>query len=208
MPARSRLILTRRRARFWLAMVLATTIAGLGVQLARSQWVQHLRKLRAGHIEFLPEVAQRIQNFRRVKMEGGRKAWEVAAREAQYFEDEHTIVVQGPEVSFYLKEGGGSVSIASTTGRIVLDGREMDRVELEGGIEVRFKDYLVRTDRAIYERTSDTIVSPAAVSITGDGIALTSGGMTVEMGTQRVRLQGAVETVLSGAGEGADAGAL
>jgi len=46
---------------------------------------------------FLPEAAQRIQNFRRVKMEGDRKAWEIAAREAQYFEDDQAVSVQAPE---------------------------------------------------------------------------------------------------------------
>jgi LPS export ABC transporter protein LptC len=204
----SQLTLTRRRARFWLGMILVATVAGVGVQLARSQWVQHLRRLKTGQIEFLPEAAQRIQNFRRVKMEGGRKAWEVAAREAQYFEDDHEIVVQEPEVSFYLKDGEGTVSVTGTTGRIVLEGREMDRVELEGGIQVRFKDYLVRTDRAVYERSTDTVVSPAVVSITGDGVALTGSGMTVEMGSQRVRLQGDVETVLTRVAEGANADAL
>jgi len=59
---------------------------GVGVQLGRSQWQQHLRGLRSAQLDFLPEAAQRIQNFRRVKMDGDRKAWEVAAREAQYFE--------------------------------------------------------------------------------------------------------------------------
>jgi len=46
----------------------------------------------------------------------------------------------------------------------------MDRVELEGGIEVRFKEYLVKTDRAVYERASTPwslpgpCPSPATVS--------------------------------------------
>jgi len=203
MPAES-----RRRARFGLGLVLVLAVGAVGVQLARSQWAQHLRSLRTKQLDFLPEAAQRIQNFRRVKMEGDRKAWEVAAREAQYFEDDQTVAVQAPEVSFYLKGDQGSVSIKGDQGRILLDGREMDRVELEGGIEVRFKDYVVRTDRAVYERASDSVVSPGAVSITGNGLKVTGARMTVEMEAQRFRLEGKVQTVLQRTEEVGNAGAL
>jgi len=192
----SREVFTRRRARWGLGLVLVLAVGAVGLQLARSQWAQHLRSLRTQQLDFLPEAAQRIQNFRRVKMEGDRKAWEIAAREAQYYEDDQAVSVQAPEVSFYLKGDQGMVSIKGDQGKILLSGREMDRVELEGGIEVRFKDYLVKTDRAVYERASDTVVSPGAVSITGNGLALTSGRMTVEMEAQRLRLEGKVETVL------------
>jgi len=41
----------------------------------------------------LPNVAQRIQNFHRVKVDNGRKVWEVSAREAQYLENEEVVVV-------------------------------------------------------------------------------------------------------------------
>jgi LPS export ABC transporter protein LptC len=183
----------------------------VAVQLVRSQWVQYLRRLGAGDIiELSPEVAQRIQNFRRVKMEGDRMTWEVAAREAQYFEEQDAIVVQEPQVSFHLEDGDGVVSLSGATGRIVLHGHEMDRAELDGGIEVRFKDYLVRADRAVYDRALGTVVAPSAVSVTSDGLVLTGDRMIVEMDTQRVRLEGAVETILRRPEQedGADAGQL
>jgi LPS export ABC transporter protein LptC len=188
--------LTRRRVRWGLGTLLLVAVGAVGVQLARNQWAQHLRSLRVSDLEFLPEAAQRIQNFRRVKMEGDRKAWEVAAREAQYFEDDRQIVVNEPEVSFYLKGDQGVVSIRGNEGTITLDGREMDRVAVEGGIEVRFKDYVVRTDRAVYERAADSVVSPTAVAIAGNGLEVRGGRMTVELEAQRLRLDGKVETVL------------
>src|SRR5882724_13469028 len=140
----------RRRARWGLGLALVFLLGGVGVQLGRSQWQQHLRGLRSAQLDFLPEAAQRIQNFRRVKMEGDRKAWEVAAREAQYFEDEQQVAVQAPEVSFYLKGDQGVVSLRSDQGKLYLSGRDMDRAELEGKVEVHFKDYLVKMDRAVY----------------------------------------------------------
>jgi len=195
----------RRRVRTLLGVVLIVTVGAVGVQLARSQWAQHLRSLRTRELDFLPQVAQRIQNFRRVKMDGDLKVWEVAAREAQYFEEDRQIVVDEPVVSFFVKDDQGVVSVKGKQGKILLDGREMDRVDLEGDIELRFRDYLVQTDRAVYQRAEDAVVSPGAVVVTGDGLALSSERMTVEMESQHVRFEGKVRTVLERTVEGADA---
>lgn len=195
----------RRRVRAVLAVLMIAAVGAVVVQLVRSQWAQHLRSLRTRELDFLPQVSQRIQNFRRVKMEGERKVWEVAAREAQYFEEDKLIVVDDPEVSFFVKDDQGVVSVKGKQGKILLDDREMDRVDLEGGIELRFRDYLVRTDRASYQRSDDAVVSPGTVLVTGDGLSLSGEHMTLEMGSQRVRFGGNVRTVLQRTAEGTDA---
>ena len=197
---------TRRRVRVLLGVVMIAAVGAVGIQLARSQWAQHLRSLRTRELDFLPQVAQRIQNFRRVKMDGDKKVWEIAAREAQYFEEERQVVVDEPEVQFFVKDDQGVVSVKGKQGKILLDGREMDRVDLDGGIELRFRDYLVKTDHAFYQRAEDAVVSPGAVDVTGDGLSLSGERMTVEMGSQRVRVEGKVRTVLERTVEGADAG--
>ena len=197
---------TRRRVRMFVGVLMIGVVGAVGVQLARSQWAQHLRSLRTRELDFLPQVAQRIQNFRRVKMQGDRKVWEVAAHEAQYFEEDRQIVVDAPEVSFFVKDDQGVVSVKGKQGKILLDGREMDRVDLEGSIELRFRDYVVLTDRAFYQRADDTVVSPGAVVVTGNGLSLSSDRMTVEMESQHVRFEGKVRTVLERTVEGADAG--
>jgi LPS export ABC transporter protein LptC len=189
-----------------IGMLMVVAIGAVGVQLLRSQWAQHLRSLRTRELDFLPQVSQRIQNFRRVKMEGDRKVWEVAAREAQYFEEDKQVVVDEPEVNFFVKDDQGVVSVKGKQGKILLDGREMDRVDLEGSIELRFRDYLVQTDRAFYQRADDMVVSPGSVVVTGDGLSLSGERMTLEMGSQRVRIEGKVRTVLQRTTEGADAG--
>ena len=197
---------TRRRVRVGLGLLLVVLIGAVAVQLALNEWTHRLRRLTSRELDFLPNVSQRIQNFRRIKMDGARKAWEVAAREAQYLETDQQIVVSEPEVSLYLKSEEAPISLRGRGGKIFLSGREIDRVELDGAIEVRFRDYRVVTDRAVYERESDTVVSPGAVRVTGTGIALNGTGMTLEVEGQRVRVEGRVETVLQrdqGGAEGA-----
>jgi LPS export ABC transporter protein LptC len=187
---------TRRRVRALIGVLMVMAVGAVVVQLARSQWAQHLRTLRTRDFDFLPQVSQRIQNFRRVKMEGDRKVWEVAAREAQYFEEEKQIVVDEPEVSFFVKDDQGVVSVKGKQGKILLEGREMNRVDLDGAIELRFRDYLVKTDRAIYDRSDDAVVSPGTVVVTGDGVSLSGERMRLEMGTQKVQIEGNVRTIL------------
>ena len=51
--------------------------------------------------ELLPQVAQHIRNFRRVKVKDGRTIWEITAADAQYFEHQREIVVQ------VMDHGGG-----------------------------------------------------------------------------------------------------
>jgi LPS export ABC transporter protein LptC len=184
------------------------TIGAVGVQLARSQWAQHLRSLRTRELDFLPQVSQRIQNFRRVKMEGDRKVWEVAAREAQYFEEDKQIIVDEPDVTFFVKDGQGVVTVHGDKGKILLaDGREMDRVDLEGDIVLKFRDYVVKTDRASYQRSDDSVVSPGTVYVTGNGLAVQGEQMTLEMSSQRVRFASNVHTVVQHTADGgADAG--
>lgn len=198
---------TRRRVRALLGVLMVMTVGAVGVQLARSQWAQHLRSLRTRELDFLPQVSQRIQNFRRVKMEGDRKVWEVAAREAQYFEEDKQIIVDAPEVTFFVKDGQGVVTVQGKKGKILLDGREMDRVDLEGDIVLTFRNYVVKTDRASYQRSDDSVVSPGKVFVTGDGLSLEGEQMTLEMSSQKVRFASDVHTVVEHtADRGADAG--
>ena len=55
--------------------------------------------------DFLPQVAQRIQNFRRVKVKDGRTVWEITADDAQYFDKENAVVVRLPRVTFSMDDG-------------------------------------------------------------------------------------------------------
>src|SRR5258705_482725 len=151
---------TRKRARTILGLLMVLTVGAVGGQLARGQGGQHLRSLRTRELDFLPQVSQRIQNFRRVKMEGDRKVWEVAAREAQYFEEDKQIVVDDPEVSFFVKDDQGVVSVKGKQGKILLEGREMDRVDLDGNLELRFPDSRARPESASYQRPNDPAAPP------------------------------------------------
>jgi LPS export ABC transporter protein LptC len=162
-------------------------LGGVAFLIGRSLWQQHQRDLAQKGLEFLPGVSQHIRDFHRVKVQDGRKVWEVSARDAQYFQEANLIVVRAAVMALYLRDGR-KIGLKGDEARIVLDGREVKRVELNGSIEVTASDYLVRTDRAVYDHTRDVISTPGAVEISGRALQVRGDRMEVQVDTERVRL--------------------
>lgn len=185
----------RSRLRLLVGLVLVATIGGGFWLLWRDAAARRAAERAATAVEVLPDVSQRIQDFHRVKVENGRKVWEVQARDAQYKEGEGVVSVIDPIVAFYLDDGS-EVSLRGTTGMVFLDGRELKRVDVEGAIAVRFGDYALSTDRASYEAATDTVTAPGAVRITGGGLDIQGLRMEVDVGAQRLRLAEQVRVVL------------
>src|SRR5262245_45000028 len=95
----------RTRLRAALLLVVAAGLGGIAHLVSRNMVVRRTDLLRELERDVLPEVAQRIQNFRRVKVEGGRTMWQITAKDAQYFEKTHQIVVREPEMTFFMDGG-------------------------------------------------------------------------------------------------------
>ena len=162
-------------------------LGGVGVLVGHSLWQQHQRELTQKGLEFLPGVSQHIRDFHRVKIQDGRKVWEVSAQDAQYFQEDNLVVVRDAAMELYLRDGR-TIGLKGDEARIILDGREVQRVELNGSIEVKASDYLVRTDRATYDRTRDVIFTPGAVEIRGRALQLRGDRMEVQVDSERVTL--------------------
>lgn len=170
---------------------MVVVLAAGGALLGRDLWEQKKQDLALQALDILPDVAQRIRNFHRVKVEEGRKVWEVSAREAQYYEDEGVVSVEEPKVELFFEEGR-TVAFSGRTGRVLLDGKDLSSVEVRGDIEVKFAGYEMRTDFARYDVAAEKIVAPGAVHITGEGLELNGEQMEVELPTQRLRVSGDV----------------
>jgi LPS export ABC transporter protein LptC len=183
----------RTRLRTALLVVVAAAVGGIGVLVARS--VRHRRPPTLAE-DFLPQVAQRIQNFRRVKVKDGRPVWEITARDAQYFESDNALVVREPRLTFYLDQGARQAHVAGAEGHLVLDGRELRTVTLRGGVSVRLDDMELETEEATYDRARDLITSSALVTVHGRLLDVRGKGMEVEVGPQLVRLLDEVHTTV------------
>lgn len=177
-----------RRVGGVIAAVVVLLVVGVGALVGRSLWQQHKRDIiERGLVKMLPGVSQRIQNFRRVKMEDGRKVWEVSADDARYMEDQSMIVVHKPVVAWFLHDGR-EVGLRGEDGRIHLDEHDLRRVEVEGPILVSLADYQLRTTGAVYDHSDGLITSSSDVEITGKAMDLRGQGMEVDIEGQRLRV--------------------
>ncbi|MFQ5665923.1 MAG: LPS export ABC transporter periplasmic protein LptC [Candidatus Binatia bacterium] len=177
----------RKGLRLTLLGLVTLLLAAVGILVGRSMWKQRKLDVAQKGLEFLPGVSQHIQDFHRVKVRDGRKVWEVSADDAQYLEDEKTVVVRGAKMRLFLKDGG-VVGLRGDEGRIALDGREVTGVDLAGDIQVTWADYLVRTERATYDHKRELISTPGAVEVSSRALQLHGDRMEIEVQAERVTL--------------------
>jgi LPS export ABC transporter protein LptC len=185
----------RKRARRLILVLIVLLLASGGWLLGRVLWERRADDLAQQAFDLLPQVAQRIRDFHRVKVDDGRKVWEVAAREAQYFEEDQLVVVKEPLVSFYAKDGR-VVGLRGDEGKVKLGNRDLQQVELSGGIEVDLGEVALSADYARYEREPGVILAPGAVHIRSDDFDLRGRGMRIDVDSQRLTLDEQVETTL------------
>jgi LPS export ABC transporter protein LptC len=187
----------RSRLRAGLLVVVAVALAGIGYQVWRNVLERVPRSLQELGMELLPEVAQHIRNFHRVKVKNGRMEWDIKADDARYFEKESAIVVRKPELSIYTEAGVLQAWVASDEGRLVLAGQDqLTSVVLTGAVILWLGDMELRTDSATYDREGDLITAPGAVTITGRDMDVQAQGMQVDVTPQRIHLLDDVHTVL------------
>src|SRR5947207_5043121 len=115
----------RKRVRTALLIVVSAALGGIGYLVSRNVVAHRAHPLEDLGKDFLPQVAQRIQNFRRVKVEHGRTVWEITAKDAQYFAKDDQVVVIEPQMTFYLDNGARQAHVRGAEGRLALDGREV-----------------------------------------------------------------------------------
>jgi len=194
---------SRGQARFLIALVVAISLIVVGYQLISTLQTQRLNEQDLAQLakDVVPEVAQRMQNFRRAKIRDGKKVWEIAARQASYLQEKNEIVVEEPEISLYIKDGD-VIALRWYEGRVHLDeDEEVIRIELSGNLEMRVNDFVITTSQAVYESERNTIVSESPVRIVGQGVEVEGRGYTVDVSAKRLTLKAEVQTtVIKGEG--------
>lgn len=177
----------RKPLRLFILTLVVATLGTIGTLVGRTLWLQYEATLLQKGIEMLPGVVQRIQNFRRVKVIDDRKVWEVTAEDAQYYEAEKMVLVERASVQLFL-EDGRTIGLEGKEGHVYLEGKDVSRVELDGGIRATMADYSVQADNLIYDHGKNSISVPGTVRINGMGISVSGDGMEVDVAAKTVRL--------------------
>jgi len=192
--------MSRYQVRFVTALVAVLLMVGvvyhLTVTLRRqhhnTQIIETMRK------DIVPEADQRLQNFRRVQVRNGKKIWEIAARQARYFEADGEMIVEAPEVSFYLSDGE-VVALRCGEGRLHMgkDAKTITQMKLQNDLQIQIGDFSLHTQEAVYDSEHDTISSAGAVQITSRGLLVEGQGYTVDVADKRLTLNAEVRTTVT-----------
>ena len=192
--------MSRYQVRFVTAVAAVLLIVGIVYHLTVTLRKQHhnekmIAKMKA---DVVPEADQRMQNFRRVQVRDGKKVWEIAARQARYFEANGEVVVEAPEVSFYLSDGQ-VIALRCGEGRLHMgkDEKTVTQMELKTDLQMQIGDLLLHTQEAVYDSEHDTISSPGAVQITSRGLLVEGQGYMVDVADKRLTLNADVHTTLT-----------
>ena len=179
--------------------VLALVFISLGVviyKVAQNLSLQKIREIEENPIKVLdlvPESALRLKEFRRSKIEGGRKVWELTGKEAVYLKAKKEAVITRPWLVFY-HENGETMELSGDEGHLYFKDGRMEKMKLQGTVEVNFQGYILQTDEIHYLQGDDLVVSPRKVTVRGQGFELEGVGMELSLQDEKIRLLDKVRT--------------
>ena len=182
--------MTRKGIRVVLLIAIFASLGGVAYKAAENIWlvkVAEIKKNPLKLLDYVPEAALEVKDFRRTKVHGGRKVWEVAGEEARYLKAEKEAVIQKPRIIFYQKDGA-AVEVTGNDAHLFFNDQEMEKAELQGGIEVNYQGFVFHTDEILYLKSRNHVLSPGKVSLKGEGVELEGVGMEIDLEQEKIRL--------------------
>ena len=144
----------------------------------------------------LPEAVQWIQNFHRIEIREGNKAWELVADEAQYLQGQNQVVVRQPRTTLYMKDGE-KVIVNGQQGTVEFaNGKDLQRAVLHDSVEVHVRGFVIHAEEAIYDRGTEKITARGPVTIVGAQMQVAGNDMTVYVKDSRFELGKPVRVTL------------
>jgi len=188
----------RKRRRLILLFLIIVSLGGVAYKVTETIWQNKAREIRKNPLralDYLPDSALHIKDFRRAKIEGGRKVWELLGDEANYLKEQREAVIKKPRFYFYDKRGETAEAF-SNEGHLFFEEKELQRLELQGGIQVSYQGFILKSEEAVYLPAKDQIVLPKRTTLVGDGLELEGSSMEVELHDQKLRVRENVKTKL------------
>ena len=186
----------RRRNRLILLVVIFLSLGGVAYKVGESLWImkaEEIRKDPLKALEYLPESALQMKDFHRAKLENGKKMWELFGDEANYFKEQKQAIIKKPRFYYYNKQGE-IIETTGATARLFFNEKELEKMQLEGGIQVTYQGYVLKSDEATYFADAGRIILPKRATVAGNGMEVEGSRMEVELEVKKVRLLQNVKT--------------
>ncbi|MBC8293933.1 MAG: hypothetical protein H8E45_12365 [Proteobacteria bacterium] len=143
----------------------------------------------------VPELMQRMRDFHRVVTRNGVKLLELRAEEAAYFRDDAAVTISGPEVTFF-EEGEPSAFVSGSSGRVYMDGNQVEAIELSGGVSVALGRFHLSADILAWERGPDLLTVSGRVGMDSADLELEGADLELELNLRRLRFRGGVNATV------------
>lgn len=188
----------RKRIRAILLIMIFVSLGGVAYKVAEHIWLMKAREIKKNPLkllDYVPDAALQVKDFRRTKVEGGRKVWEVAGEEARYLKAEKEAVIKKPRIVFYNKNGE-TIEATGNEAHLFFTDQEMEKMQLRGGIQVNYQGFVLHMDEIHYLKSTNQVVAPGKVTLKGDGLELEGVGMEIALQDEKIRLLQKVKTRL------------
>ena len=176
--------------------VISISLGTVIYKVAETLWLQKIMEFQEDPIKILDLVHQaalQLKDFRRSKVEEGRKVWEITGDEAVYLKADREAVITSPRLVFY-NQNEENVEVGGDVGHIYFNEREMDRLELRGEVEIYYQGFILKTNEIVYYQNKNQVISKGKVAMKGKGLDLEGVGAEISLNNSKLRLRDKVKT--------------
>ncbi len=185
-----------RPTRIIILSLISLSLGAVIYKVAETLWLQKVMEFQEDPmmiLDLVPQPALRLKEFRRTKVEGGRKVWELTGNEAVYLKADREAVITSPRLIFYNKNNK-NLEVRGDQGHIYFNDGEMDRLQLRGGVEIYYQGFVLKTSEIIYHQRTNQVTSEGKVAMKGKGLDLEGVGVVISLQDARLRLKARVKT--------------
>ena len=106
-----------RPSRIIILSVISISLGAVIYKVAETLWLQKVMEFQEDPVkilDLLPQPTLQLKEFRRSKVEEGRKVWEITGDEAVYIKAEREAVITSPRLVFYNENNENGVNDVKT----------------------------------------------------------------------------------------------
>jgi LPS export ABC transporter protein LptC len=183
--------MVRRKRKIKLALTLL-----LGVSLGAVFWYFFLFRQGAPPALPLPQAATKavmaLSKVRQTATKDGILQWKLEADTAEMEANTGRMILQSPEVDFFLKDGR-QVHLTAQVGTLFTHN---NNIEVQGNVHLQSDRYTLVTEDMAYSDEHHLITTTTEVQISGKAIQLHAAAMTYDLRTNEARFTGPVKGIL------------
>jgi LPS export ABC transporter protein LptC len=140
-----------------------------------------------------PGALLHAHNFHWTQMKGGESQWVLMARDANYSTDRTLVTLRDAKLSMASADGK-RLSLEAPHAKLQLAGSRVSRADLDGGLTVRYGDFVLTTEQATFTPDNDELNAAGRVTIEGQGLKVIGTGLVGHPKAQQFELEDDVST--------------